>query len=254
MLRILPDLTLRLATSEADRMAAYRLRYDVFVREGRATGPGIDHTRRTEIDHWDAWAEHLLLIDARGPDERVVGTYRFLTEEAARAAGGFYTETEFDLTRLARSGRRLLELGRSCLHPDYRGGVALHLLWDWLADYAAAERIGIVFGAASFPGTDLGVSGSSIALLMRDYPVAADLRPVSRAMPSPPVSALEPTGRRAAALAIPPLIKSYIKRGARVGDGCFVDTSFGCIDVCLVLEVDQLTASRDRRAPRGAEG
>ena len=146
-------LELRLARDARDLAAAQRLRYEVFVEELGAGGPGVDHAARRESDAFDADCDHLLLIDPRrdpGTLSDVVGAYRLMPPEKA---GRYYSEGEFDLSTLRASGRRLLELGRSCVHRDHRGGAAMLMLWNGLADYVRERRIEVMFGPASFHGT-----------------------------------------------------------------------------------------------------
>ena len=160
MTRLASDPTffeLRLATDEADLLAAQRLRYAVFVDELGGDGDLVDHAERLERDRFDPYYDHLVLIDTRRDAaalDHVVGVYRLLTGAKAAEAGRFYTEDEYDLTPLQQTGKSLLELGRSCVHVDYRGGTAMHQLWRGLADYVSRHGIDLLFGVASFHGTD----------------------------------------------------------------------------------------------------
>ena len=150
--------TLRLAQDARDLRAAQRLRYCVFVEELGADGPMVDHAARLERDRFDDIFDHLLLIDTRRDPaglEDVVGVYRLLPSDRLGPGGRFYSEDEYDLTALRDSGRKLLELGRSCVHPDHRGGTAMFHLWNALADYVLERGIEILFGVASFHGTDI---------------------------------------------------------------------------------------------------
>ncbi|OZA00701.1 MAG: ornithine-acyl-ACP acyltransferase, partial [Rhodobacterales bacterium 17-64-5] len=150
-------LTLRLAHGDRDLRAAQRLRYEVFVEELGGDGPLVDHANRLEVDAFDPFFDHLLLIDPRRDAQGlsdVVGVYRLMSPDKFVEAGRYYSETEFDLAALKSSGRRLLELGRSCVHRDLRGGAAMFLLWNGLADYVLERGIEVLFGAASFHGTD----------------------------------------------------------------------------------------------------
>ena len=119
--------TLRLAQDARDRRAAERLRYKVFVEELGGDGPLVDHDKRLERDRLDPFFDHLVLIDnardAAGQDH-VVGVYRLMQSAQAEKAGGFYSDDEYDLSPLKASGKRLLELGRSCVDADYRGEVS----------------------------------------------------------------------------------------------------------------------------------
>ena len=118
-----PRLDIRLAETPRDLRAAQRLRYEVFVTELGADGPMVDHVNRLERDAFDPFYDHMILVDPMidpVTERHVVGVYRLMTEARAVAAGGFYSESEYDLTRLKDSGRRLLELGRSCVASDLR--------------------------------------------------------------------------------------------------------------------------------------
>lgn len=163
-----PHFTLRLARDARDLRAAQRLRYDVFVAELGGDGPLVDHDARLEADEFDPHFDHLLLIDTRRDGAAladVVGVYRLLPCDRVAAAGRYYSETEYDLAPLKASGRRLLELGRSCVHPDYRGGTAMYLLWNALADYVLDRRIEVMFGTASFHSTDVDALRQPLAYL-----------------------------------------------------------------------------------------
>ncbi|MEY8843010.1 GNAT family N-acetyltransferase, partial [Cribrihabitans sp. XS_ASV171] len=119
-----------LAESEEELRAAQRLRYDVFVRELGGGGSLVNHGAQLEQDRFDPHFDHMLAIDEATGE--VVGVYRLLRGDVAEKLGQFYSEDEYDLGPLRRSGRKLLELGRSCVHPDYRGGTAMYHLWSGL--------------------------------------------------------------------------------------------------------------------------
>jgi len=231
---------LRLAAGEADLQAAQRLRYAVFVEELGGDGPLVDHAARREADRFDPFFDHLLLLDRRrAQQDRVVGVYRVMREAAAARAGRFYSEDEYDLSPLRASGRRLLELGRSCVHRDYRGGTAMMHLWAGLAEYIAAHDIEVMFGVASFHGLDPDPLSGPLSLLHHRHLAPPELRPVARPegyqrMDLIPEAALD---RPTAIRAIPALIKAYLRLGGFVGQGAYVDRAFNCIDVCLVMDV-----------------
>lgn len=234
---------LRLAASAQDLHAAQSLRYAVFVEELGADGPMVDHGARLEKDRFDPYFDHLLLLDRRRDDaDKVVGVYRLMTERGAADAGQFYSEQEYDLSPLRASGRRLLELGRSCLHRDYRGGTAMMHLWAGLADYIATHRIEVMFGVASFQGLDPAPLAGPLSLLHHRHLAPPDLRPVAR----PPgfqrmdLVAKADLDRPAAIRDIPALIKAYLRLGGFVGQGAYRDSAFNCIDVCLVMDVARI--------------
>ena len=149
-------LFLKLSEGEDELCAAQRLRYRVFVEEMGAEVDEEGHRLRLERDLFDPFFDHLLLIDRTidDPMENVVGVYRLLRSEVAIGGCGFYSASEYDLTKIERSGRKSVELGRSCVDRGYRGGAALPLLWQGLADYVVSRQIDILFGVASFHGRD----------------------------------------------------------------------------------------------------
>lgn len=245
-----PRFHTRLARDAADLAAAQGLRYRVFVQEMGSDGPGVDHALGRETDAFDAHFDHLLLLDAAA-DDRVVGVYRLATQAQAQAAGRFYSEAEYDLTPLRASGRRLMELGRSCLDPAYRGGAGMFHLWSALADHVAAQGIEVLFGTASFPGTDVAAIAPALSLLHHAHLAPPALRVRARihqAMDLIPPDAID---RRAAMIAVPALIKAYLRLGGVVGDGAYVDHAFNTVDVCLIMDTARLNA---RQAAIYAEG
>ncbi|GLS88654.1 ornithine-acyl-ACP acyltransferase [Cypionkella aquatica] len=238
---------LRLAESARDLRAAQRLRYEVFVQELGASGALVDHAARLERDEFDPYFDHLLLIDpSRSAEDLqdVVGVYRLLPSDRLAQSGRFYSEAEFDLTALKASGRKLLELGRSCVHADYRGGTAMLLLWNALADYVLENGIEVLFGAASFHGTDMSVLALPLAYLQHFHLAPPDLRVTARAAQAAEFSQIPPEklDRKAAMLATPALIKAYLRLGGYVGQGAWVDHAFNTTDVCLVMDTAQMSA------------
>jgi putative hemolysin len=248
------DLTL--ATCDADIRQAQRLRYDVFIDELGGDGTLVDHDARLEADRFDPFFDHLLLRDRRRAEgEQVVGVYRLMRAEQAQAAGQFYSEDEYDLAPLRASDRRLLELGRSCLHRDYRGGSAMMHLWNGLAHYIAAHGIEVMFGVASFHGTDAARIAGPLSLLHHRHLAPRDIRPRARAAGyhAMDMIAEETLDRKAAIRETPALIKAYLRLGGFVGEGAFVDRPFNCIDVCLVMDVARRSPRHKAIYTRGTE-
>lgn len=240
-----PAFSVRMATDDADLLAAMRLRYRVFVQELGGDGPLVDHARGLERDRFDPAFEHLVLIDpARPAGAHVVGVYRMMTAEGAAKAGQFYSESEYDLAPLRDSGRRLLELGRSCLDPAYRGGTAMYHLWHGLAQIVLARGIDVLFGVASFHGTDTAALAHPLAFLRHGHLAPPALRVRSRRYQPMDLIAPAAINRRAAMLATPALIKAYLRLGGFVGDGAYVDRAFNTTDVCLVMDIAAMNAGQ----------
>ncbi len=237
----------RLATTPEDVTAAQALRYQVFVRELGGDGPLVDHDRGLERDDFDPYFDHLILVDSRidpASHAHVIGAYRILPSDRRAAAGRFYSESEFDLTPLLASGRKLLELGRSCVHADHRGGTAMFHLWNGLAEYVLDRGIEVLFGAASFHGTDIPALAQPLAYLHHNHLAPPEMRvralpPHRQDMDLVPKDRLD---RRAAMAATPALIKAYLRLGGFVGDGAWIDRDFNTTDVCLVMDTGQMSA------------
>lgn len=241
-----PEFRISIAETADQVKSAQRLRYDVFVTELGAQVDDADHGAGLECDSFDAHFDHLLLHDDAVGE--VVGVYRLLRQEVAAKIGQFYSEDEYDLTPLHQSGRKLLELGRSCLHRDYRGGTAMHHLWTGLAHYIAEHKIELLFGVASFHGTDIKSLAPSLSLLHHRHlaPHALRPHPKSNAFCSSDIIAENAIDRRAAMVQIPSLIKAYLRLGGVVGEGAFVDHRFNTTDVCVLMDTNQLNARKSR--------
>jgi putative hemolysin len=234
----------KLAQTPQELAAARSLRYEVFVKELGAGGALVDHTACEEQDEFDPFCDHLILLTQ--PQGQVVGVYRLMRECQADKAGRFYSEGEYDLTKLRHSGRTLLELGRSCVHPDHRGGPALFHLWNALAAYVEQHQIELLFGVASFHGTDQARLAMPLSLLHQRYLAPDELR--VRARDYTPMNVVAPADLNAAQAmqAMPALIKSYLRLGGVVGDGAFIDRPFNTTDVCLILDTEKMNARQAR--------
>lgn len=240
-------LSIRLAEDEQDLLAVQRLRARVFFAD-IATGTGAVSPDVLDSDAYDPLCDHLLVVDEdQVGEERVVGTYRLLRESVARAGCGFYSSGEFDLDPIlsgpARPIGELLELGRSCVLPAYRTSATISLLWRGIADYIARYDIGLMFGCASFPGIDPDAHAAALSYLKHHH--LADPASCPRVLAGKG-TALErlPLGsydERRAMMQLPPLVKGYLRAGARFGDGAYIDVAFNTVDVCVVLPVDLIS-------------
>lgn len=220
------------AESVREIREAQRLRYDVFAKEMGARLqvqlPGLDY------DHFDGFCHHLLVRDSKLG--RVVGYTRLLTSEQARVAGGFYSETEFDITPVLKLPGRFLELGRTCVHPDYRNGATIATLWSAIADFVAAQGFDYLIGCPSIPlGDDCREAYAIYALLSRRYLIEEPLRVVP-SIPLPPAPAAGPDPD----VTLPPLMKAYLRAGARICGEPFLDADFQVADLFILLSVQAL--------------
>ncbi len=245
---------LKLASTDLDLRASQRLRYKVFVEEFGGNGAHVDHDARIEMDEFDSFADHLILIDRRLPEDsldHVIGVYRLLRSDVTL---GFYSSSEFDLTSLLKSGRKLLELGRSCVHPDYRGGSSMFQLWNGLAEYVIRHDVEILFGVASFHGTQMRDFALPLSYLHYWHAAPDDLRVSAKGSASSPMNliAKEHIDRKEAVVRLPALIKAYLRLGGVVGSGAFIDYAFNTIDVCVLMDTNRMSQSRKSYYERNA--
>jgi putative hemolysin len=228
------------ATEQSEVRLAQRLRYSVFVEEMGARlsvpkGSPAGH----DIDIFDDHCEHLLLR-ANGTDGEpgpVIGTYRVLTPAAAKRVGGLYSETEFDLMRLRPLRARMVELGRSCVHPDWRSGGAILAMWAALADFMQRNQLDSMVGCASVAMRDGGHVAASLWEQLRQTHLAPIEWQVRPRLPLP-VEQL----RRDLPVDAPPLIKGYLRCGAKVLGPPAWDPEFNTADLPMLMRLEDLPA------------
>ncbi len=221
-----------LAQCASEVREAQKLRYRVFAEELGARlecrEPGVDH------DLYDPFCEHLIVRDeANG---RIVGTYRILAPEAAKRVGGYYSENEFDLTRLQLLRAGMVEIGRSCIDPDYRTGATIALLWSGLARYMRQGGYRHLIGCASIGMADGGHNAANLYRRLDGHLAPIEYRvfprhplPIERLYTGQPS---EP----------PPLIKGYLRAGAWIGGDPAWDPDFNTADLLIMMpmaRVDQ---------------
>lgn len=251
-------LHLRLAETEEEVMAAQRLRYRVFYETMNARPTEPMALVRRDFDSYDAFCDHLLVFDRqRAPGaEAVVGTYRVMRRAAAARRGQFYSADEYDIGNLEAFDGEILELGRSCIHEDYRTGSTMQLLWRGIAEYVLAYNIELMFGCASLPGTDPETLAVPLSYLYHHHLAPPALR--AWALPARYVAmdrmSAEAIAPRRALHLLPPLIKGYLRVGGFVGDGAVVDYDFGTTDVCVVLKTEWVTERYFRHYTRDEGG
>ena len=216
---------------------AQRLRFAVFAKEMGArldtTSPGHD------VDRFDNYCEHLLVRDVA--TREVVGTYRVLTPAQAKRAGGTYTDTEFNLDRLQVGRERMVELGRSCVHKDYRQGAVIMALWGALAEFMVRNKLDTMIGCASIPMLHNGVVSGDVASSIWRKISKQHLAPLEdQVVPRLPL----PIEEFNSMLEVEPpaLIKGYLRLGAKVLGAPAWDPDFNTADVPMMMCINELPA------------
>ena len=214
---------------------AQKLRYSVFANEMGArlpaTIPGHD------IDLFDDYCEHLLVRD--GETNAVIGTYRVLTPVQAKRVGGTYTDTEFDLTRLRNMRERMVELGRSCVHPDHRHGGVILALWGALFEFMSRNQLDTMIGCASIPMLHNGIVSGDAAASMWQQLSKSNLASIEfHVRPRLPLPIEELDSNLP--VEPPALIKGYLRLGAKILGAPAWDPDFNTADLPMLMQVKDL--------------
>ena len=223
-----PRFQCALAQTEAELKQSQKLRYAIFAQE---MGADIDGgSEQLDSDRFDAHCEHLIV---RNDDGKIVASTRLLTCQGATNAGEFYSAHEFDISQITRLEGRKLEVGRTCVHPDYRNGTTIAVLWSGLADYVKKHGIDYLFGCASIGLDDPHAARCMLQDIQDRYLSAPDLR--VHPLHSLPAEAVDYQRHR-----MPPLLKAYVSLGARACGEAYWDKDFNCVDVFMLLNLREL--------------
>ncbi|MCX2724757.1 GNAT family N-acetyltransferase [Roseibium sp. DSM 29163] len=246
------SLEVRMARNFYEVKKAQRLRYQVFYQEMSAIADAHTLATRRDADPFDDYCDHLLVVDHASMKRNklgrlkpeIVGTYRILRQEIADRHSGFYTAGEYDVQSLvdANSGKRFMELGRSCVLKPYRNKKTVELLWHGIWAYVLRHKIDVMLGCASIESTNPDAIAGQLAFLHHNAraPEEWRVRAVEdryvemNRMPAEEINAKE------ALRALPPLVKGYLRLGAFIGDGAVIDHQFGTTDVLIIMPVSEL--------------
>ncbi|TAE82829.1 MAG: GNAT family N-acetyltransferase [Alphaproteobacteria bacterium] len=233
------DYSVVVAQTAEEVIEAQRLRYEVFCL-GLGLGMSEEKQRlQRDGDPFDAVCDHLLVRHhgAEDASPRIVGTYRLLRDVHMPNIGRYYSESEFNIDCLKAYDGHILELGRSCTHPEVRSKVAMQLLWRGIGEYIMHHNIDVMFGCASFAGDDPSQHAEALSYLYHEHRAPEHLRP--RALPEhyAPMDNIpaEQIDKKKAFFALPPLIKGYLRIGGCVGEGAFLDHDFSTTDILIVV-------------------
>jgi putative hemolysin len=244
----LDKFSVHLAQTDDDIKRVQALRYEVFYNELKAK-PLFDG-QTLDQDGYDTVCDHLMVIDDETSE--VVGTYRLIRQEMLPKDLNFYTSNEYNLSRLLSQDKSLVEVGRSCVHKDYRVRPVMTLLWHGLGAYMKDHSIDYFFGFASFEGNDVKSLALPLSFLYHYH--LADKAICPRALDEYYVDMnklpIDQVDKKEAWLLLPPLIKGYLRAGCMIGDGAFIDEQFSTVDVCIIMNIGQVTERYYRRFGR----
>ena len=234
---------IKIADTKKEIKKAQSLRYSVFYTEKKAKANFSQKILRRDFDIHDRMSDHLIIIDKNKPYNNIIGTYRLLRGRSAKLYYGFYSEQEFDLSNIKKnfSNKSILELGRSCVHPEYRSGLILKLLWKGIAQYIDIYDIKVLIGCASFCGININDITNELYFLNKRYSLPNELFIKSIQ------SNLDLSNKIAYNYCekdifnkLPPLIKGYLRAGGMVSKGYFIDYQFNTIDVCILMLTENI--------------
>ena len=240
------NFVIKIADKKSQLKKAQALRYLIFYKEKKAIPTISKKILRLDYDKIDKFADHLIVIDKnrKGIKNKIVGTYSLLRGDIASHCGGFYTSSEFDLTKILNSykNNQILELGRSCVHQNYRNGTIMNLLWKAIAEYVKLYDIKILLGCASFHGTDVMKYTNELSYLRKNFSLPDEFSVKSldtKIYPSYTKINSNISDLRTF-VKLPPLIKGYLRIGGKVSHNCFVDYKFNTIDLCVIVTTDNI--------------
>ena len=240
---IFKNFTIKIAESNFEIKKAQSLRYKIFFKEKKIKKKNFKFLLQRDYDFYDKISDHLIIIDNnREIRDNVIGTYRLLRGNCAKLYRGFYTEQEFDISNLKKnfSSKDILELGRSCVHPQYRSGIILKLLWQGISNYIKMYKIKILMGCASFHGTNPSKFKDEFSLLYESYRLPEDYD--VKSLQSNEISFNKNINHSTILNKLPPLIKGYLRAGGMVSENFYIDKEFETIDYCVIMLTEKIVS------------
>ena len=240
---IFKNFTIKIAETNFEIKKAQSLRYKIFFKEKKIKKKSFKFLLQRDYDFYDKISDHLIIIDNnREIRDNVIGTYRLLRGNCAKLYRGFYTEQEFDISNLKKnfSSKDILELGRSCVHPQYRSGIILKLLWQGISNYIKMYKIKILMGCASFHGTNPSKFKDEFSLLYESYRLPEDYD--VKSLQSNEISFNKNINQSITLNKLPPLIKGYLRAGGMVSENFYIDTEFETIDYCVIMLTEKIVS------------
>ena len=239
---------IRLAKTEEEVIAAQKLRYKIFFEEDGAIPSEQVKLEKRDFDEFDPFCDHLIAIDKTAgdnPADYVIGTYRLMRKDGAKKAGKWYSQSEFNVEKFNDYNGEVLELGRACVHKDYRTKIVMQMLWNGLAAYMFDFDIKLMFGCGSFLGTDVNQYKQSLSYLYYNCVAVDELAVEARGKDKCeyPVIPKNEIDGVVAFKELPTMIKGYLRIGCKVSNTIFIDWNFNCFDVCIIFETKNLKQS-----------
>ena len=242
------DYEVRLTRNKEERKQVRQLRYKVFVEEEGAGATEEQKNLREEYDSFDRFADYMGVFH----NGKIVGTYRIIDRDAAEKMDGFYTETEFDLKKIKKVRGNIAEMSRACVDADYREeGLVIRMLWMGLAEYILKRKIVVLFGVASWVGKQPAEAAQAISYLYYNHLAPLSLRTtvetdkladgVNPKLTKMNILPKDFVDEATAKSQMPPVLKGYLRLGAKFGKGVFIDAPFNTYDVFVILQTKDIS-------------
>ena len=236
--------SIKLAETKSELKQAQALRYSVFYKEKKAKPTFTKKIIKLDYDKIDKYADHLIVLDKKNTKNKIVGTYRLIRGDVAKLFGGYYSSSEFNLINITNNykDKHILELGRSCVHQDYRNGSIMNLLWKAIAEYVKLYDIKILMGCASFSGIEPTKYSDELSYLRQNFCLPEHLSVESLDKNIYPVYKLKENNSNQLRIfaKLPPLLKGYLRIGGKVSHNFYVDHNFNTIDLCVVVNTSDI--------------
>ena len=211
------------------------LRHQVFLEE-------LLHKKRfieVDFDKFDILCDHLMIINKT--DESLIGTYRL---NCSKFNDSFYSATEFNIKSIIDLPGDKVELGRACVHPEYRNGMTIALLWKGLSEYMTISESRFFFGCSSIKNLDyMEILNIYLTLEKSGHLVhLPGVKPIGKFRSRSLKKLIKAENKRPETdekellASLPPLLKSYIKAGAKVIGRPALDKDFQCFDFLTLLD------------------
>jgi len=244
------DYEVRLTRTKEERKQVRQLRYDVFCVEEGAFATEEQKNLCEEYDSYDTYADYMAVFH----NNKIVGTYRIIDRNAAEKMGGFYTEREYNISKIKKTKGNIAEMSRACVNPEYReNGLVMRLLWAGLCEYVVKRQVSILFGVPSWVGRNPTVSAQALSYLYYNYlsPIHLRATVLSNKMEegiNPKMTQMNILPRafvdeEEAKKQMTPLIKGYLRLGGTFGKGVFIDKSFGTHDIFVMVQTKDIDKS-----------
>jgi putative hemolysin len=246
------SLTVRLAETEAEIVAAQRLRFEVFSRVRDAAFSDEVLKERRDVDVYDPSCDHLIVVDPSRKDEEnlgIIGTYRMMARSKRQDDPGFYTEKYFDISCFDGIEGEIVEMGRVCIDADYKSRAVMQWLWKGIAGYVLDNDVRILFGCAGWDGINPGEHRNLLSYLHNEFLAPERIRPVAEGPDRLEFECLPPDAvdEKAAIAEIPSIIRGYSRMGGYIGEGAVINRNFNTTMVCIVVEMASVTTRYMKR-------